>query len=342
MGQVDLRVIDLDARTWVSYGTPYSPSTPEPPTFVLGTTKPTVANTGVGIIAPVPTTVLSGNQTFSTPGQLIENKVITGRVVITAANVTIRNCIIAPQTIPSSATYIVTTAAATNARIEFCDVSGKDAPSKLNTGIGPKNYTSYRNNVYTVCDGFGIFNNASGQTDANAFIQGSYAHDLLGITPDPSHADDRSHDDGVQVQGGLNWVIEGSTIIGSEDPVNSNIVGSSHPTATGAAAAYASTSAIMLNSGVGAKPQGKLINNWLSRGAYTVNGGATAGAVIEISGNRFGRDYYTYPLVLSEQLGTAWTVPLTGPTVNTYEDDGSPMVQSTTFGSGSSQQRRYY
>jgi len=298
---------DTTSLLWRIGNSTVAPPPPPPDTsFVLRTTKPDATNTGVGIIAAAPTAVV-GSQTITVAGTVLENKIITGQVIIKAANVTIRNCIIKGNSSLAIGTWLVLVvdAAATGARIEYCELESSGFPQLALNGIGSKNYTSYRNHVHDVVDGFSIYNTSAGGADA--FVQGCYMHANLWINPDPTgdHADG-THDDGLQVQGSTNIQVVGNTIMGVESPIST--------------AGYDgwATSAIMINHNVGDPTAMSIEDNWLGGGGYSINGlGSYTGMNISIVRNKFDTASAKYgPIGYKIGTGNTWNVPTSGADAN--------------------------
>lgn len=233
--------------------------------FVLRQTKPDATNTGVGIIGPAPTTEWTGDYNVTTAGQVVENLTITGRVIVRAPNVTIRNCEIriGAQT---TNTYGVNIADPTyNTRIEYNTIHASN-PSVWVSGIGVMGYTSYRNHIYDVVDGLRFRGSATGPMNASS--QGDFIERLLYITPDPNHSDNRTHNDGIQVEAGVGGSVIGTHITGLQDS----------PYSTQPMPELTATSGIIITN-----PASNLIieDNWLGGGAYTLSaGGGTSGPVI--------------------------------------------------------------
>src|SRR5262249_10954627 len=81
-----------------------------------GTAKPDASNTGV--LAGTALTIVNGNQTFSTSGQVIEGKDFRGYVKVTGSNITFRNCIFHGGTPSGNNALLNTQGGATNIVVE--------------------------------------------------------------------------------------------------------------------------------------------------------------------------------------------------------------------------------
>jgi hypothetical protein len=85
-------------------------------------------------------------------------------------------------------------------------------PSLWVNGINGHDFTLLRCDISQVVDGAGLYNTFAPGTDLRVKIQSSYIHDLAYYSPDPNHSDNQTHNDGIQVQGGLGAVIQGNNI----------------------------------------------------------------------------------------------------------------------------------
>lgn len=151
---------------------------------------PTAANTGVP--AGTALTARNGAQTFSTAGQVISGLNITGSVIISANNVTLKNCKI------TSGDYntIKVAETVTGTVIQNCTIDGVGGGGNGILGCGK----FIGNNIFNVENGIFIVGK-----DAT-LIQDSYIHGLKGTAS--------SHYDNIQIEGSVsNVVIRHNTII---------------------------------------------------------------------------------------------------------------------------------
>lgn len=157
--------------------------------FVAGSTPPPqplsdwpdASNTG-----PVAGTTLApytGSMNITTPGTTIENKTLNGQLTISAANVTVRNCVIVADAtccINSDQTPIT---------VQNCKLVGGDRNDNGILGNG-----SFANNdISHVRIGIQC-------TSGPSTVRDNYIHDLVNTGPDP-------HFDAVTVLGGQHHVI---------------------------------------------------------------------------------------------------------------------------------------
>ena len=177
-------------------------------TLVIEVDEPNATTTGV-----LPGTTLTthpGDYVITTPGTTISDQEIFGTVYIRAANVTINNCKIRG----SSNHHVIdaTNAACINAVITNCEIF-TDYPNNSPNGIQGQNFTIQFCNIYGTVDGINIAGNA---TNLNVVAKQNYIHDLCYITPDSNHSDNQTHNDAIQIQGGLGpLLIQGNSIHGS-------------------------------------------------------------------------------------------------------------------------------
>jgi len=299
--------------------------------FTLGTTKPTASNSGAGVVRGYPTGTggtLTGNQTFTsgtTTGKIINGNVtlsgtaqlmdciVHGYLIMNSSSNIAENCVIDGYlTAPTGHTWLVDTSNATQggrAQIRYSTIVGRVTSYFLN-GIGKRNFYAYRCDVSGVVDTLRVEPAAAGGV-GNVLVEGCFTHEMQWCSPDPTHSDNMSHDDGCQLRGGTDVTLTGNTIWGNWSPT----VGS-----TGRPATAQNLSCIMLTPDID-----QIVvtcdRNWFDYGVDIVNGGdsnLTAASTATFTGNRFGRNYTRYPLNLSG----AETRTVSG---NVFEDDGSPV-----------------
>ena len=153
----------------------------------FASTFPNAATTGVqdGIVL----TPYTGPVTVTTPGTLIENKLIDGGIEITAANCIIRNC-----RIINSSIHGISADTATNITIDHCDIVGPGS-STVSTGILAGG-TITNNDVSGYALGMSL--------TAAGTVKDNYVHDL--------HKDGVDvHYDGIAIFGGGAALIEHNT-----------------------------------------------------------------------------------------------------------------------------------
>jgi PKD repeat protein len=262
------------------------PVTPSPDNFTLGTSKPigtstsTKGNVGTGVIRTAPTGsggTVTGNQTIPANGTL-QGKTIAGDVTI-GSGAKLLDCIVKGRI----------TFTGTGALVENCDIQGNGtnydssrpglqlvtcqvttgtrnvvqysrihnlASTRAVNGFGYYSIDIYRNDIYNVVDGIDN-NGGKGVADSNMRVRGNHLHDFISYKPDFNR--DRTHNDGIQSQGGQ-LLVEGNHF---------EMTWSSLSTAP-IDAQYSQLVAFMANHTQGTqKPTIK--NNWFSGGALLIN-----------------------------------------------------------------------
>jgi parallel beta-helix repeat protein len=148
--------------------------------------------TTTGVLAGTTLTAYSGPMTITTPGTVIEGKIIDGTLLVTAANVTIKNCVV-----QNYGWWGIDAENAANITVQNCDFTAsasKDTNAAiLGSGTFIGNDISHSENGIVLTDGASV-------------VRDNYIHDLFDNFGDP-------HIDGISVQGGQNHVlIEHNTI----------------------------------------------------------------------------------------------------------------------------------
>jgi hypothetical protein len=225
---------------------------------------PDVETTGVPPGTPL--TAASGTVTLSTPGQVYENKLLTGGIVVTAPNVTIRNVKIVSRNYQAISAG---TGGANTTGLLIQDVEIDLGGNEDAYGIIESNYTAVRTLIHNGSD--------CAHLGTNATIRDSFCSvgpdtnndgwaDSTGFCSGPEHFDGYSSD------GGANQVYDHNTI---RNPCSQ-------------------TSAILESTNSGAISNVTITNNLMAGGGYTLYCAATSGGVggtEVVTGNRFARTY---------------------------------------------------
>lgn len=221
--------------------TPTTTTTPAPTPTATATTPP--ASTGfpsastTGVPAGVALTPYTGPSRITQPGTVIDSKIITTPLVITAGanDVTIKNSIVRAN----GFWLVLNDEGATNLQIIDTELDGQG-----NTGndaaVAGRNYTLTRVNIHGTIDGLKLGDNVT--------VQDSYIHDLV-MTGD-------SHNDGMQSLGSNNVKILRNNVIVPKGATSAIIL------STGSADSMKN---ILID------------GNLLGGGAYTVYGGYQSG-----------------------------------------------------------------
>lgn len=280
---------------------PKSPS----PTSRSATPRPTVAPTtsragrpnatNTGVPAGTSLKVVTGDQTFAKPNQVISGLDIRGFVRITAKNVTLKNSIVrgrADVRCNSALIHVEDNASATISDVELAPVQ----PHPCLDGVWATNTVLRRVNIHDVVDGVKAFD--------NVVVEHSYIHDLSWFASDPNQGGGPTHNDAVQTYEG-----------------NSNITLRYNALDVGRRA----NAAYQVTQDRGQRATNLRIEyNWLDGGQCTLNfshkGGPTPMTGIYVIGNRFGRNsVHDCPILISTQ-----TV-LTEVSGNVWDDTGRPI-----------------
>lgn len=324
--------------------------------LVYGAYKPTPATTGLlpGWVDSETTpgvgeqrlSVLNGTQTITTNNTVLQNRDIFGYVNVRASNVQIINCRIRGDNSASTSVGLINAAHqnCVGLIVKDCLVV-PDFPSYWITGIFGHDYTAERCNIYSVVDGFGVFNANSGHTTDPVYVRiyGSYVHDLSYYSPDPNHGDNRTHNDGIQIQGNSDIIIQGnrfdanvSSSVGDgfNDFVPAPLPASYRPSVTG--------QAIGITPNVSAVGDVTIDKNWIDYGAQSITiviNTYNVGSGISITNNRFGRgqpnltkDAVAARRAIAVQTGVNSITGVPGTTGtdttlgNVYDDDNSPVT----------------
>lgn len=257
--------------------------------FILGTTKPTAANTGWRRVRASLTPSV-GDILVTTAGTVIEGKLITGRVLVRAANVTIRQCEIVGNGYAKGNTGLVDCnhPAASNVLIEDCEIHQDQATANVwHDAIIGHDYTARRNFIYDVVDGFGVYNSSNPSKPANVAIEGNFVRDLCYFSPDPNHPDNRTHNDGIQIQGNGGVRIVGNHLRGyaSSTSGTGNRNDPYFPLITGHVITCTPTVSPITDVTVS--------SNWLYGGVcglIAISGRMGSSHIGVVSNNRFGKD----------------------------------------------------
>jgi hypothetical protein len=270
-------------------------TTTAPPPPAPSGSKPGPANTGVP--AGVGLTVVQGDQTYSTPGQVISGLDIHGAVRVAARNVVIRNTVIRGHANPkcnSSVLYIDNGADAT-LTIEDSEIAPA-FPHPCVDGIWAANTTMTRMNIHGAVDGVKAYD--------NVVMQDSWIHDLSYFASDPNQGGGPTHNDSVQTYEGNQHITLRHNALDAGREGN---------------AAYQVT-----QDGGDVATDLRIDGNWLDGGGCTLNfahkGGPTPMTGIYVTNNRFGRNsYYNCPILLSTQT------ELSQNSGNVWDDTGLPI-----------------
>ncbi len=265
------------------------PPVPVPPKRTSG--KPGGSNTGVP--AGVALTVVTGDQTYSRAGQVVNGLDVHGFVRITAHNVVIKNSIIRGGT-PRCNSAVLFITDSGSATVEDSEIAPSH-PSPCLDGVWATNTTLLRMDIHGAVDGVKAFDHVT--------LQDSYIHDLSRFASDPNQGGGPTHNDAVQTYEGNQHIFlrHNNLTVGSQ-----------------ANAAYQVSQD-------GGQPMSDvhIENNWLDGGGCTLNfAHKTLASMtgIYVVGNRFGRhSFFGCPILVSTKT------TLSQNSGNVWDDTGAPI-----------------
>ena len=249
--------------------------------------KPSSANTGVP--SGTQLTIVTADQVFATPGQVISDKDFRGFVKVTGHDITFRNSIFRGRATNSNASLLNTQQGVNTTVIDSEFVPAN--PSATIDAIWAKNSRFTRVNVHGAVDGF--------KAGGNVIIEDSYIHDLSWFASDPNQGGGATHNDGVQS-------FEGDSKI----TLRRNNIDLSSSKQANAAWQNSATDV-------------HIENNWLDGGGCTLNFAHRNNQPltgIYVVGNRFGRhSFYSCPILISTKT------TLSQNSNNVWDDTGKPI-----------------
>lgn len=290
-----LRLPESLGGGWLHLETLTEYSAEQVPVFSFGVTKPSALNTGSQIpdnqlIAVTGTFTPASNSTH-------EGKWFKGKVNVNAENVTFRNCRFDGGNATSNDACVnATSSGVSNLVLEYCSIK-PTIPSYYMNGVNGHDFTMRRCDVMDVVDCVGIYNThasrvtINGTTNtyqANVVLEGNYFHHMAYFTPDPNQpGDNQTHNDTIQIQGGVGVVAWGNTLAGTIGTAGTHTFPPGGPTGTGDNSP--SLAVVMLNTNVGNQGQHVFTQNWIEGGYLPINcGGGGAGANLGVwHKNRF-------------------------------------------------------
>jgi hypothetical protein len=249
------------------------------PRRLLRVQEPDADTTGVP--SGTSLTTVSGNQTITTPGTVLEDLDIYGRVIVRTTDVTIRNCRIRGNTATTNTGVVECThSAVRRLQVLNCTIV-PDAPSYWVDGIFGHDFFAYKCDIYHVVDGFGVFNTNDIAGPLRTWVDRCYVHDLAYFSPDPNHGDNMTHNDCLQIQGGSGLKITNSSFHASFSTADG--VGD-RPLATGSTAQLANMMVTPVTTSWTIADM-DITDNWFYGGRISVNVGDNN----NLSGTNLGR-----------------------------------------------------
>lgn len=286
--------------------------------FTLGVTKPSAANTGVP--AGQTLTAYSGPINITGSNLVFKNMLFSNRVSVSGTNVKFENCRF--EATNTSVMFQSTNVAASGIVIERCTFRPSSAYDSV-MAIQGHDFTAIRCDISGVIDGFRVHNTANPNAPSNAKIWGNYVHDFAWFTPYSGHADNETHNDGIQIEGGTGTDIWGNYIAAYGDPLYGNISASARKPYV--------LSCVIITPNVGVCHSTTIRANWFDGGYVPINiSEKSRGPItgLEIDDNRFsGMKALPYDalVVTTTKNANNSTVNWTN---NIREDTGLPVVFS--------------
>jgi hypothetical protein len=183
-----------------------------------GVDEPTADHTGV--LPDVPLNPASGVVTLSSPG-LYENMDVQGRIVVTAADVTIRNVRVRGGSNTSNALISAVSSGVSNLVIEHVTLAPDVPDIAWGAGIQGHDFTVRFADISRTHDGISVSTpkSATAPFATDVTIQQSYIHDLAWWTAEedgPANpGDTKTHNDAIQHNNGTGTVILGNSLHGA-------------------------------------------------------------------------------------------------------------------------------
>ena len=214
-----------------------------------------------------------GDLVITEAGAVYDSLDVHGFVRVEAPHVTIRRSLVRGGTATTSVGLVTNVdPGATNFVIEDSTLR-PDVPQVLVDGMKGGNYTARRLDISATADGAKVHGD-------NVSITGSWIHDTTSFAQDPYQNNRPSHNDGVQVLGGRNTLIQGNDISG------------------------ASNAAIQVTQDFSDVAALTVDGNWLGGGGCTLNistKGGGAMSALKLTNNRFSRDsQFNCPAIIDD------------------------------------------
>ncbi len=174
---------------------------------LAATNSGAATGSGYGVPDGTTLTVVNGDMTITKDGTVLNGIDLRGLLTVKADNVTIKNSVIrGGAKVTSTKALIMAWWQPKNLQILHSTLVATNHSIYLD-GISGSGYTA---------DGVEIINTVDGTKviGPNVTIKNSYFHGSYYSNVDPTHPDNQTHNDGIQVEGGYNVVIENNRIDG--------------------------------------------------------------------------------------------------------------------------------
>ena len=265
-----------------------------------------------GPVLPTPTKVWDGDIVLATPGDVVADLDVHGRIVVKAAGCRGDNVIV--RGLDTGVVFNSGLVDCTHANVSGFILTNAllvpTMPSVWWNGVLGHDYTARQVEIAGTVDGFGIYNTHG--AEANVNIEYTFVHDLAFFASDPNHSGGGTHNDCCQIQSGLNirivnniWHGFLSTTVGDQGPIRQ------------------SSSVIQVTQGVGSVGNVVIEGNEFDGGVVaTINLSSKPLPSMNfgcIANNRFGRNSHMGNAVIMAPTTVCETVG------NVY-DDGTPVL----------------
>jgi len=168
---------------------------------------PPSSSSGYGVPAGTPLRVVNGDMTITTDGTVLDGIDLHGYLTVHADNVTIKNSVIrGGAKATSTKALIMAWWQPKNLQILDSTLVATNKSTHVD-GISGSGYTADGLDISKIVD-------ATKVIGPNVTIRNSHFHDAYYSNVDPTQPDNQTHNDGVQVEGGYNVVIENNKIEG--------------------------------------------------------------------------------------------------------------------------------
>jgi hypothetical protein len=310
--------------------------------FVLGRTVPNAENTGLE--RPTTLTSVGGPLTITRDNLEIRDVRFERFVSVQARNIKFRNCeFVGPPnpTFASGEQRLVNCQSVKCFRIMFdrCVFRPQTPHPTISTGAFGHHFVVHRCDFSRTADGVGTDHPST--LPSHVWVVGCYIHDLAYYSPWPYAADNRTHNDCIQLhpRGRRAVAIVGNNL---QDFIDRSV--SDYYRATFSAAgrllsgytyygqgSWGSVgSCVMLGSGTGLMENIYIQRNWCNGGEWGINfGGATNERSCHVVGNRWGRSYAMGP---DANMIKSAGLHLSDVSRNVWADNGEPRNRGSCCG----------
>jgi hypothetical protein len=198
-----------------------------------GADEPTASNTG--LVKPSILTTYSGPTTITTANTTITDKIIDVYLDVRAAGFYASNCLFrGPSAAPTSGKALcnfdnmTAVSDATRPVVEDCEFDPQQPAYWINA-IQGHHFIARRNKLHNCVDMFSVRWPSSATSSLKVNAYQNYWYDHCYYSPDPNHAgaagdppDGQTHNDGFQLQGGSDVIIQGNAGWGREYSATAN------------------------------------------------------------------------------------------------------------------------